>query len=387
MNIIFKLKNKIVKKFRTSTISITPPQKKYYIWGTKSNAVLINQYCTEQLDLIHILGYICDDSSLWGKQFYGKPVYSPYILSKNRENYIIIVDDAPKALQKIKKKYPWCIDKTLDLHFIQKLQIQTRYADNKDKDIQQILNYLSDHSLEVFNYPFREEYRKRNWYVEYDTQRNLYYTIHNKKKLYFSRSFATEYQVKKYYRSICMEQDIHSPHNYLTDEFNVSDGAVVIDAGVAEGNFALSIIDRISKIYLFEPDRDWIEALEYTFEPYKDKVVIINKCLSNYIDSTTTTVDTVMNGLNVDFIKMDIEGEEFYALQGAEKTIQKSDGIKCAICTYHQEFAYDAISNLLKEYQFDVTTSDGYMWYYDSFNAMRAPVLRKGVIRATKRLK
>ena len=36
-------------------------------------------------------------------------------------------------------------------------------------------------------------------------------------------------------------------------------------------------VDVASKIYLFECDPVWIEALEKTFEPYKDKVVIVPK--------------------------------------------------------------------------------------------------------------
>lgn len=39
---------------------------------------------------------------------------------------------------------------------------------------------------------------------------------------------------------------------YLDEDFQVEEGDVVLDVGVAEGNFSMEIIERASKIYLFE---------------------------------------------------------------------------------------------------------------------------------------
>jgi 16S rRNA A1518/A1519 N6-dimethyltransferase RsmA/KsgA/DIM1 with predicted DNA glycosylase/AP lyase activity len=40
-------------------------------------------------------------------------------------------------------------------------------------------------------------------------------------------------------------------------------------------------VSGVNRIYMFEYDKEWIAALETTFEPYKDKVEIINKYVSN----------------------------------------------------------------------------------------------------------
>ena len=118
---------------------------------------------------------------------------------------------------------------------------------------------------------------------------------------------------------------------------------------------------------------------------YKDKVTIINKCVSNYKDDETTTLDDSIEEGKIDFIKMYIEGEEYYALQGAEKLLTSSPNVKCDICTYHQEFAYAAIKSELEKLGFYIAHSKGYMWYIEHCNIMRPPVLRRGLIRAEKK--
>lgn len=62
-----------------------------------------------------------------------------------------------------------------------------------------------------------------------------------------SRKFKNEKEVAAYYKSVLMEQDEDSPHKYLTKDFNVENSDVVVDVGVAEGNFSLDIIDRVKK--------------------------------------------------------------------------------------------------------------------------------------------
>ena len=93
------------------------------------------------------------------------------------------------------------------------------------------------------------------------------------------------------YRSLEEEQDLHSPHYYFFDGLTLSENSVVADIGVAEGNFGLKIVDRVKELYLFECDAGWIEALEATFEPWKDKVHIVNRFVSDTTSSDTVRLD------------------------------------------------------------------------------------------------
>src|SRR5205085_2663461 len=102
-----------------------------------------------------------------------------------------------------------------------------------------------------------------------------------KKRLYFKRSWTKD-DVRSSYNALLIEQDEQSPHRYLTKQFNLENGSVVVDIGTAEGNFALSVIEKVSLIYLFEADEQWAEALHATFDPWKDKVRIINKYVSDH---------------------------------------------------------------------------------------------------------
>jgi len=95
-------------------------------------------------------------------------------------------------------------------------------------------------------------------------------------------------QVIWIFRSINKEQDNQSPHLYLTAEFQVDINSIVVDAGVAEGNFALSVVEKAKILYLIECDTEWMEALRLTFAPWKEKVVFcwkVNVWYRKYINN------------------------------------------------------------------------------------------------------
>ncbi len=354
-----------------------------FIWGTGMRAQELNEWNGCELECLDIVGYIDNDEKKWGNDFYGKKIFSPEILRCEGNKKIYIANRFEKEIrQQIELFYADCDIEIIDEYLISRIQIILRYENSDDPEIKEIVHRLKSHPLAVFNYPFVEKYDMKDIKVEFDTVKKLFFTDYCGKKMYFSRKFKTVESVKEYYKSILLEQDDASPHLYITDDYKVQEGAIVVDAGVAEGNFSLSIIDSAKKIYMFEPDRNWYEALLYTFEPYKDKVVIINKYLSNYENSVTTTIDKEVSE-KINFIKMDIEGEEIYALRGAEKTIEKSDDLRCLICTYHQEFAFDIIRKFFDEKGIISSNSKGYMWYPDG--GLRAPVLRRGILRASKK--
>ena len=198
--------------------------------------------------------------------------------------------------------------------------------------------------------------------VFWDNACNLFYVNYKGHKMYMSRKFKNEKEVAAYYKSVLMEQDEDSPHKYLTKDFNVENSDVVVDVGVAEGNFSLDIIDRVKKIYLIETDDDWLEALKMTFREYEDKVQIVKGYVSSVEEGPFVTLDSIISE-PVNFIKMDIEGNEWDALQGAAKLIQKSENIRCAICSYHSDFDQTLIEAFFDGMDIKHNTSDGYMWF------------------------
>ncbi|MGN0370739.1 MAG: FkbM family methyltransferase, partial [Butyrivibrio sp.] len=356
-------------------------KRRYYIWGTGIKASRIQDITSK----INLIGYIDNDVSKQGSSAYGKEIFSPDILIRDRNAYLIIANKYYKDIvNQIKVNYPWYSDRIED-HVSERIRLIERYEQSSDKEIREVVKYIRENELQVFNYDFIKNYDVRNEDVFIDAESGLFYVIYNGKKMFFSRQFKEESEVREYYQSVLIEQDKMSPHLYIDDRFDVQEGDVVVDAGVAEGNFSLSIIDKVKKIYIFEPDEDWIEALKHTFKQYQDKVVIINKCLSNYINDNTTTIDAEIDE-DVDFIKMDIEGEELYALEGSINHL-KNKNIKCSICTYHQEFAYTAISSFLEKSDFSVEHTRGYMWYPSSSDAFRSPVLsvRRHIVGGTNR--
>jgi hypothetical protein len=219
--------------------------------------------------------------------------------------------------------------------------------------------------------------------VFFDDLNGLKYVMFEGEKMYFKRSMSHS-QIKNYLSGIIKEQHINSPHRYLFDEFDVNQNDIVFDIGVAEGNFALSIINRVSFIYLFEPDLEWVEALRQTFKKWGDKVIIVPKFVSKETSESTISLDDFIfkENIKVDFIKIDVDGEELNLLNGM-KTLLKSNSLKrVAICAYHNKDDEFVLSQELLKFNYQVSTSGRYMlFFYDK--SICPPYFRRGVIRAS----
>jgi hypothetical protein len=251
----------------------------------------------------------------------------------------------------------------------------------------EVLEYLKQHDLAVFPYTFTNQYKPEDIELHYDPAVKLLYTHWEGGKLYY-KSGTQKRKAKKYFNSLRLEQDIQSPHRYLTDAFHVSENDVILDIGAAEGNFSLSVVHKAKHIYLFEPDKAWVKALMATFAPWRDKVTIVKKFISDKTSDKSITVDDFLpDNQPVNFIKADVEGTEYQLLEGAKKTIARQQELKLAICTYHQQDDADKINKLLQELGFATAFSRGYMlYYYGRENIVQPPYLRKAVVRATKTL-
>ena len=357
-----------------------------YLWGAGKFAEKMLSRFGNEIAAMGIQGFIDNRAQKNEETFCGYQVYAPKVLEQSGKCHIIIMcDHFREIVRQIEKQYSENVYRCESYHFFIKYRLLARYQNSKDCEIRELLAYIKNESLQVFNYPFVWDYYNTVYEIVFDQEKQLFYAVFQGKKMYFCKRYGSREQVERYLRQVIMEQDKSSPHCYLTNDFCVDDGAVVLDAGVADGNFALSVIDKVKKIYLVEPDIEWLEALHYTFEPYMDKVVIIGKCLTNYQSEETVTVDNIVEE-TLDFLKMDIEGEEYYALQGAADTIKRSKGMKCAVCTYHNEFDYFSINSLLLQMGFQTRPSRGYMWFpYDKDYFVNLPTFRRGLVRAEKR--
>lgn len=253
------------------------------------------------------------------------------------------------------------------------------------EEIEVISHLKKIKGLEVFPYDFKNELNFSNIKVFFDDEVQLYYVIHQTHRLYFRRGMSEE-DVQGVYSGLLNEQNEKSPHLYLTQNFNIEPGSILTDIGASEGIFTLSNIEKVSKAYLFEPNAQWNEALDCTFRPWSEKVIVINKFVSDKNDETNISLDNYFKDIKPDFIKADVEGCELTVLQGANQILETSNNIKISICTYHNQSDFDNISNLLiNKYQFSIDHSYGYMLFFLTNNLI-PPYLRRGILRATKRV-
>ena len=251
-------------------------------------------------------------------------------------------------------------------------------------EIEMVLAYLRKNPLALFPYNFTAKYQPSAIKVYYDSLIQLNYILHEGKRMYYKQSLG-EKAIRENYTNLLIEQDKDSPHCYLTDNFCVEANCIVADVGAAEGIFALSVIEQVKKIYLFEKDQEWIEALQATFAPWSDKVVIVNKFVSDKNDEDNITIDQFCEneGILPDFIKIDVDGAEYDLLNGAHQVLSAIGKLKIAICTYHQSGDEDLFKDLFKKYNIDALPSNGYMiFFYDPL--LSAPYLRRGLLRGTK---
>ncbi len=237
--------------------------------------------------------------------------------------------------------------------------------------------------LVVFPYNFIKKYKTKD--IKVYENGGMNYINYFDKKLYIKKSLNKK-AVSNYCKSLFVEQDIMSPHKYTDENFYVEEGSVLFDLGVAEGNFSLENIDKCKKVYLFEPEEDWIKCLKQTFKSYSDKTVITQKFVSDKTSNNTIKLDDFINEINENdkvFIKMDIEGFEISAIKGMKRLINKCKNLKIAVCCYHNQSDETKIRKefSLKKYRID--TSKGYMIFY-SGNEFREPYLTRGVLRITK---
>ncbi|MCM1541796.1 MAG: FkbM family methyltransferase [Blautia sp.] len=159
---------------------------------------------------------------------------------------------------------------------------------------------------------------------------------------------------RKYLRGI-----IDGGQYFDKDIMRFSDDEVMVDCGAYIGDTIEEFVKRNSEykhIYALEPDNNIIAFLKENARSAKDRLTIFpvaawskKETLSFADDGIGTghvgrgggrrieadSIDNLLSGAYVSFIKMDIEGAEMEALTGACRTIQENKP-KLAICIYHK---------------------------------------------------
>jgi len=228
-----------------------------------------------------------------------------------------------------------------------------------------------------FPYKFIREYDNFNVDVYENLENGLKYVLHKgNKKLYFPKHYTVN-KIQKLYRALVIEQDLRCPHHYV-DSIEEFRNKTLLDIGSAEGIIALEAIEVVDFVYLFECLPEWIEALNATFEPWKNKVKIVEKYISDRNNETCQTLDDFLKNKPHDnlFLKMDIEGAERKALAGASHLFSETNDLQFAICVYHKKDDVKVISSFLNRHHCSYFVRERF-WHYHH-------IMRPCLIRGSK---
>lgn len=210
--------------------------------------------------------------------------------------------------------------------------------------------------------------------------------------------WPVEFDPKSIYQVTSETFDLNDWHYYRKEKTPIEDGDILLDIGTAEGLFPLVVAEKCKKIFLIEPSKLFVECLQKTFEPYKEKIIIHNvvvgdedgminfneESLSGKIGENNHKNDTQIAIKKIDslisedetitYLKADIEGFEYEMLKGAKNTIKKNKP-KIAITTYHKENNPSEIIDLILSYVPE------YKYYVKGiFEQGPKPVDRKSVV-------
>ena len=162
------------------------------------------------------------------------------------------------------------------------------------------------------------------------------------------------------------------PQYFEEDLIHLNEHEIFIDGGSYTGDtieeFLRQTGEKYEHIYAFEPETSKHEIFYQKFSGMKNIEVYpyglwskseqlrfqAENSGSSHLDQqgntviSVTSIDEVLQGKPVTFIKMDIEGAEFHALKGSAETIKKYKP-KLAICVYHQPLDIVRIPLYVKE--------------------------------------
>lgn len=350
----------MLKDFRIDTwddVKKYAINKKMYLFGAGEFGKNVWRELKKYQSVWEVVGFIDNDVNKQGKEIQGLMVYTADILDEVDLNDIIVLI---------------CSMKTADI------AMQLHKAG--------VANYFS-----VFFLDLPDQLRE-----------NCHQSSINKDDVTWLKKRVADRESKEIIDKIVQKRkegffdytDIQSSGSeYFIDEiFDIGEEECLVDGGGYDGDTIEEFIEytkgKFRRIYSFEPQKDKAEIIECKRWKYGDRIKLYPKglydCetelyfsngksgLSGRIDEgeggesiQTIDIDSAIEE-EVSFIKMDIEGAEMKALQGAANTI-KTYKPKLAICVYHKpEDLWDIpryIDSLVPEYKFYIRH---FGWRYTS---------------------
>jgi hypothetical protein len=258
--------------------------------------------------------------------------------------------------------------------------LKKHYLNTSDELIKEAIRVLNNNSHLMIPFDYIQKYVDPHYKIFSESYGHTGISIDGH-KIYFPQK-TKKRQIIEAVKNHCVEQDPESPHNYLLDKSKIH-GHTAILIGASDGLFALEIVDSFQHIFLFESDPNWIEPLRKTFEPYQQKVTIVNTFISDKTSDKEMTLDGFFNGYkhSVDFLQADVEGAACAVLKGGEG-ILRDNQMKIALACYHTYAESSEIQNILVNSGFSISFSKKfvYMWMHD----LKEPYFRNGVLYAEK---
>ena len=252
-----------------------------------------------------------------------------------------------------------------------------KYRDEIIKEIRQLFRDVKVYSFEAeIYYTFIPDVKQYREYLleNFDTLRDMYYELNDERSKDTLVAFIKgRISAEQEYFIQAMVPDQYFPKDII----RLSADEVIVEAGSNDGRTLKEMIDitngEFRKIYCFEPDKICIEMLEKIIADSKKPITLVGKGVGASKIEVRFKTDSIMGGSRVvtdedydykiditpiddevdekvTMMKMDIEGLEFDALQGAER-ILREDMPKLAICVYHEKEDIIRIWQYLKSVQ------------------------------------